>query len=40
MKTPVTHDQMIKMFDPPQGMKIWGHSVVFILAISIPINQL
>ena len=33
-------DKGIQMFNPPQGMKIWGHSVVFILAISIPVNQL
>ena len=33
-------DKGIQMFDPPQGMKIWGHSVVFIIAITIPINQL
>jgi len=32
-------DRGIQMFDPPQGMKIWGHSVVFIIAITIPINN-
>ena len=33
-------DKGIQMFDSPQGMKIWGHSVVFIIAVAIPINQL
>ena len=33
-------DKGIQAFDPPQGMKIFGHSVVFMFAISIPINQL
>ena len=32
-------DKGIQMFDPPQGMKIWGHSVVFIIAVAIPINN-
>jgi len=33
------YDKGIQMFDPPPGMKIWGHSVVFIFAISIPIDK-
>ena len=32
-------DKDIQVFDPPPGMKIWGHSVMFIFAISIPINN-
>jgi len=33
-------DKGVQMFDPPYGMKVFGHSVIFIFAISIPINQL
>ena len=33
-------DKGVQMFDPPYGMKVFGHSVVFIIAISIPLDQL
>ena len=32
-------DKGVRAFSPTEGMKIFGHSVVFIFAISIPLNH-
>lgn len=32
-------DKSINYFDPPEGIKVFGHSLALIVAISIPINH-
>lgn len=33
-------DEGMKVFNPPAIMNVWGRSMFFVVAISIPINRL